>query len=107
MIRRAVIYSPEARIDLLQLYDWIADAASPATALAYVRRVEAYLGTFDLAAERGLRRDDIRRGLRIAGFERRVSVAIIVEEERVTILRVFRGGRDWEAALHHAGEGLG
>jgi toxin ParE1/3/4 len=48
------------------------------------------------ASERGRRRDDIRPGLRIIGFERRVTVAFAVEEERVVILRIFYGGRDWE-----------
>jgi hypothetical protein len=40
--RRTVIISPEARA-LLDLYDWIADAASPAIALGYIERIQAYL----------------------------------------------------------------
>lgn len=99
MIRRAVILSPEARADLLHLYDWIAEAASPAAALAYVERIEAYLRSFDLASERGTLRDDIRPGLRMIGFQRRLSIAFTVDAERVTILRIFYGGQDWEAAI--------
>ena len=104
MIPRRVTYSPEARLDLLRIYDWIADAASPTTAFAYVGRLEAYLRTLDLAAERGRRRDDIRPGLRTVSFERRLCIAFAIEDFGVTILRVFYGGRDWEAALRDAEE---
>jgi toxin ParE1/3/4 len=37
--------------------------------------------------------------LRIVGFRRRVTIAFTVDEERVTILRLFYGGRNWEAVL--------
>jgi toxin ParE1/3/4 len=33
------------------------------------------------------------------GFERRVTVAFTVEDERVVILRLFYGGQDWSAVL--------
>ena len=39
------------------------------------------------------------QGLRIVGFERRVTVAFAVGEDIVTILRVFYGGRDWESTF--------
>lgn len=37
--------------------------------------------------------------LRIAGFERRVAIAFTFDAETVTIVRVFYGGRDYEALL--------
>lgn len=52
--------------------------------------------SFDLASERGTQRDDIMPGLRIIGFERRVTIAFTVEETQITILRVFYGGKNWE-----------
>jgi len=97
--RRAVIFSPEARQDLLDIYTWIADAGSPLAAIGYIDRLEATCRGFDLAAERGHRRDDIREGLRITGFERNATIAFAVEEDRVVILRAFWGGRDWEREL--------
>ena len=39
MKRRTVRLSPEARADLLSLYEWIADAASPDSALGYIDRL--------------------------------------------------------------------
>lgn len=105
MTRRALIIAPEARDDLNSLYDWIAGAASSEVALGYIERIERHLGGFDVAAERGTRRDDVRPGLRIAGFERRVTIAFTVEPERVTILRILYGGRDWVRALSANEEG--
>jgi toxin ParE1/3/4 len=91
--------SPEARDDLIALYGWIADAASPQVAGAYLDRIEAWLRGLDIASERGSLREDIRPGLRIVGFERRLTVAFSVDETQVTILRVFRAGRHWEEDL--------
>ncbi|RAK67581.1 type II toxin-antitoxin system RelE/ParE family toxin [Phenylobacterium kunshanense] len=98
MNRRRVVFSPEAQADLLDLYEWIADAASPETAMAYIARVEQFISGFEIGAERGGRRDDVRPGLRTIGFERRLTIAFVVGED-VTILRVFYGGRNWEGAL--------
>lgn len=99
MIEYEVFFSPEGRDDLLSLYDWIADAASPDTALSYLERIEAHCLGLKHVAERGHRRDDIRPGLRILGFERRVTIAFMVEDQRATILRVFYGGRNWEEVM--------
>jgi toxin ParE1/3/4 len=35
----------------------------------------------------------------ILGFERRITVAFTVSAERVTILRLFYGGRNWEVLI--------
>ncbi len=99
MKERNVIFSPEAMEDLLALYDWIAEAAGPETAIAYIDRLEAYCLGFVAASERGHRRDDIREGLRVVGFERRITVAFTVDADRVTILRFIYAGRNWEGAL--------
>jgi toxin ParE1/3/4 len=99
MKRRSVVFAPEAKDDLLRFYEWVAEAAGPGTALQYIERLEAYCLGLDLGSERGHRRDDIRRGLRIVGFERRVTIAFSVDDERVTLLRLFYGGQDWEGSL--------
>jgi toxin ParE1/3/4 len=99
MKRRTVAFSPASNRDLLRLYEWIADGASEAVAKEYIDRIVAWCMDLDLASERGQRRDDLRKGLRIAGFERRVTIAFNVEETRVTILRAFYGGQDWERML--------
>ncbi len=100
MRRRDVVFAPEARDDLLNLYNWIASRAGPAVAISYIERIEAFCQGFDLASERGQLRGDIRPGLRIIGFERRITIAFSVSQEQVTIFRLFYGGRDWEELLH-------
>jgi toxin ParE1/3/4 len=99
MKRRTVAFSLESKRDFLRLYDWIADAAGESVAEGYIARIEAWCTNLDLASERGRRRDDLRKGLRIAGFERRVTIAFTVDTHQVTILRVFYGGQDWEEEL--------
>ena len=54
---------------------------------------------FDLAGERGHLREDIRPDLRIVGFEKRVTIAFTIIDNRVVILRIFYGGRDWPHEL--------
>ena len=99
MKQRVVVFSPEAEDDLGAVYDWIANRAGATVAFGYVERLtNAALG-LSLASERGTLRSDIRNGLRVIGFERRATIAFSVSANRVTILRIFQGGQDWEAVL--------
>jgi toxin ParE1/3/4 len=95
VIRRRVVISPEAKQDLLDIYEWVADRASARTALAYIERIEKHCLAFDLAAKRGSLRNDVRPGLRVIGFERSLTIAFSVDETSVTILRLYRRGRNW------------
>jgi toxin ParE1/3/4 len=98
--RRIVVFAPEARHDLLELGDWIAERAGAGTALNYITRLEAYCLGLEVSPLRGRIRDDIRSGLRIIGFERRVTIAFTVTETEVTILGLYYGGRNWPAAFN-------
>jgi plasmid stabilization system protein ParE len=48
---------------------------------------------------RGAQRDDIRPGLRVFGFRKRVSIAFEVTDDMVTVLGIFYGGQSLEAAF--------
>jgi toxin ParE1/3/4 len=96
---RRVLFSPESATDLMELYEWISAEASPQVAMAYLERFEAFCGRLSVGSERGHRRDDVRPGLRILGFERRLTIAFTVDDELVTVLRVFTAGKNWETAL--------
>jgi toxin ParE1/3/4 len=74
-VAREVVFAPEAEDDLLRIYDFIADKATPERAYGYAERIRSYCLAFDAFPERGVRRDELRQGLRIVGFERRVTVA--------------------------------
>lgn len=99
MKERNVVFSPEASQDLLSLYDWITNAAGHQTAINYLERLERYCNGFSLAAERGTLRSDIRANLRVVGFERNITIAFSVDDNDVTILRLFYRGKDWESEL--------
>ena len=99
MKERRVVFSPESATDLMELYDWIATQASPSVAMRYLTRVEAFCRRLSVGSERGHRHDDIRPGVRIQGFERRLTIAFTVEDETVTVLRVFTAGSNWETTL--------
>ncbi|MBP0615582.1 type II toxin-antitoxin system RelE/ParE family toxin [Jiella mangrovi] len=94
MKRRSVIYAPEAADDLDWIYGTIAAAASPVVAEGYDLRIRTFCESLEYGAERGSLRTDIRPGLRVIGFERRVAVAFLVEPDRVVILRILYGGAD-------------
>ncbi|WP_296746808.1 type II toxin-antitoxin system RelE/ParE family toxin [Mesorhizobium sp.] len=99
MKRRAVIYTADAGDDLDHIYDVVALASSATTADRYDSRIRAFCERLDYGSERGSRRDDVRPDLRIIGFERRITVAFVVEPERVVILRLFYGGANWSDDL--------
>jgi toxin ParE1/3/4 len=95
-----VIFTPLAERHIDSLHEYIAKHASEERADGYVGRIVDFcngLSTFPL---RGTQREDLLSGLRVTGFERRVTIAFIVTAEAVLIEGVFYGGRDFEAEFH-------
>jgi toxin ParE1/3/4 len=98
-VAHRIVFSPEAKADLFELYDYIAERSGSRRAIRYVERIESFCRGFIVAPERGTRRDDLRPGLRTVGFERRLTIAFHVETNTVTIDRILYGGRDLDRAL--------
>lgn len=97
---RSVVYSPQARQQLTDLYLWIAKASGfPDRAQAFVSEVIESCDGLANFPMRGVARDDLRPGLRVVGFHRRVTIAFAITEETVEILGVYYGGRDYETLL--------
>jgi len=59
-----VVFSPEAEEQLVALYHFIADAASPEIAAQYAEGIVKYCNGLQLSPYRGTMRNDIRPGLR-------------------------------------------
>ena len=97
-VKREVVLRPVAVSDLKNLYDFI-ERESPVSAARYVERIEEYCRKLADFPERGTRRDDLRPGLRVVGFRRRVHIAFVVSPERVEIARILYGGRDLVVAF--------
>lgn len=87
-------FSPEALRDLIDLYDYIALRDGAERAIRYIDRIEHCCRNLEVFPDRGTRREDLRPGLRILGFERRAVIAFQITEETVIILRVLYGGRN-------------
>lgn len=101
----AVTFSPTARSQLLSLHDYITAKSASHVAVRYVDAIIGYCEKFNHYPRRGTRRDDLLPGLRTVGFRRRVTIAFLVDDDRVTIVGVFYGGQDIEAAFHKREDG--
>jgi len=94
-----VVFAPEAESQLLALYFHIAEAASPKIAGNYTEAILQQCESLKTFPMRGVLRDDIRPGLRVFGFRRRISIAFEISADTVTILGVFYGGQSIDAAF--------
>lgn len=94
-----IVFRPAAEADLLALHWHIAEDAGLEIAGGYIGRIEEACLALETSPKRGASRDDIRPGLRVMGFERRVTIVFQVGKAEVTIARIFYGGQDYERAL--------
>ena len=95
----AVVFTPEAEAQLVELYGYIAAAASPEIAARLTDGIVTYCESLSTFPNRGNRREDIRPGLRVTSYRKRVAIAFDVDEDQVNIIGVFYGGQDYESAL--------
>lgn len=93
-----VVYSQTSREDLLRILRWLAEKASPESALGIVEGIEGFIESLTLAPERGTHRPDLRPLLRMIAYHKAV-IAAEVGDDTVYILRIFCGGEDWESAF--------
>lgn len=96
---RRIVLSPAAQAQLDDLYDYIADAASPAAALRFTDAILNQLEALRDFPNVGTARDDLLSGLRTMGFRRRVTIAFVAEPTEVLVVGLYYGGRDFEALL--------
>lgn len=94
-----VIFTPQADSQLDRIEDYIAAAASPATAEAFIDAIIAACQSLSTFPNRGTRRDDIRPGLRSMGFRKRVTIVFEVEDDRVNIIGIFYAGQSLESTF--------
>ena len=105
MKRLEIVFAKRALRDLDRLEGRIArEAGNLPTAERYCDRiVQACLRIGD-APEGSPLRDDIRSGLRLRHFERRLIIAYRIESERVVIFRIIDGRRNYPRILSGGGE---
>lgn len=98
---RNLLLRPAAEADLTRLYRYIAhQSGSHERAIGYIRRIRAACEKLKTFPEIGRLRDDLRSGVRVLSFERRVVIAyMVLPSGDVEIGRVFYGGRDYESLI--------
>jgi len=94
-----VQFAPEALAQLRELEQRIDDAGAPLSAERSVDSIVDFCMKLQTFAARGVARDDLLPGLRITHFRKRAIIAYLLETEVVSIVGVFYGGQDYEAAL--------
>jgi toxin ParE1/3/4 len=94
-----IVFTPRAIRQIEDLHDYLCDRASERTADDYVGRIVAFCQRLNLFPCRGTQHDEIIPGLRTIGFERRATIAFIVEQDLVLVEGIFHGGQDFETAL--------
>jgi plasmid stabilization system protein ParE len=102
-----VAFAPEAGEQLAALNAYIASAANRTVADRFTDAIIDYCEGLAMFPERGRARDDIRHGLRVIGYRKRVVIAFAVMGQTVMILGVYYGGRDYEPALSADVSGVG
>jgi toxin ParE1/3/4 len=94
-----VIFSPRAERQLDAVYSYIAEHGGEERAEGYISGIVAFCQRLSLFPERGTKRDDLRPGLRIVGYAKRVTVAFSVKGDRVMIHGIFYGGQDYDVMI--------
>ena len=94
-----IVFTPESEAQLVELYDYIAAEASPNIAARFADGIVSYCESLSTFPNRGNRREDIRPGLRVTSYRRRVAIAFHVDANQVNIIGIFYGGQDYESAL--------
>lgn len=95
----AVVFTPEAEAQLVELYGYIAEKASPEIAARFTDGIVTCCESLSTIPNRGARRDDVRPGLRITNYKRRVAIAFDMDNDRVNIIGIFYGGQDYGSVL--------
>jgi toxin ParE1/3/4 len=89
-----IVFHAKAEAELEQLYDDIAERASPAVAWDFVAGIRDHCLGLSTFPQRGTERVEIMPGLRLIGYRRAVSIVFAVDGERVLILGIFYAGRN-------------
>lgn len=101
MKRLEVVYREDASLSFEAIASFIIiNGASIETAERFIARIKARCERIGDVPLGGRPRDDLSPGLRTVPFEDSAVIAYIVLEDRVEIVDIFYGGRDYEALYH-------
>ena len=99
-----VVFAPEAEDQLAALYRYIASASSTDIADRFTEAIVQFCESLSTFPQRGNKRDDVRSGLKVTHYRKRVLIAFVVDADLVSILGVFYGGQDYDSILREDAE---
>lgn len=91
-----IVFTAEARDQLVHLHNYIAAAADDDVASGFINGILDHIAGLRAFPNRGTPRDDLRSGLRTIAWRRRVTIAYMVEDKTVVVIGIYYGGRDFE-----------
>lgn len=94
MTQYIVVWRPQARDDLLAVYEWIAAQADADIAFEYTRLIQMHVDALADFPDRGTPRNDLASGVRTTPYRRRTVIAYRVLDSEVEILAIAHAGRD-------------
>lgn len=89
-----VTLSPDAENDLASIYRHLLKVSSRTRAEDVLGQLTGACRNLRHFPLRGVKRDDLRPGVRTIGYRRWASIAFVVEADEVVILQVAWRGRD-------------
>jgi toxin ParE1/3/4 len=102
--RLAVFWSPEAEKDLLEIWSYLADQASPPIADTQLNAIEGACAKLEHWPHSGRQRDNLLPGLRsVVAFP--YVIFYRVRDERVEVVRVLHGRRDIDTIFAGSSDG--
>jgi toxin ParE1/3/4 len=97
MLRYKVFFRPSAEKDLLNIFDRVFEVSQHhGTAQQFVSRIIQRCRRVGNVPFGGRPRDDLFAGMRTVPFERSAVIAYVVTD-KVEIINIFYGGRDYDA----------
>lgn len=88
-----VTFSKEARKDLSEIEDYIAERSGEQRAENYAQAIRNTCQSLDRFPQRGRITE---QGFRVIGHHRRTNILFVIDEGEVTIIGIHYGGRDIE-----------
>lgn len=91
-----VIFSNDARVDLSEIEDYVAERSGEQRAENFASAIRATCLSLDTFPQRGR---IARQGFRVIGHRRRTNILFTIEGDTVTIIGIHYGGRDIDMRL--------
>ncbi len=95
---RSLVFAPQAEDDINDVFDFIA-ADNPRRALSYIEEIQQACRSLCQTPMIGIDRSDLRPGVRVLTLWRRVVVVYELPPDKLRVLRIFTGGRDYETIM--------